>query len=77
MRTLHALSTSVAVYPGLVRSEGVMQFAEHFDLAASQSPQGVGRVIAALASDPQVMSLTGRAHHIGDLADRYHVNATD
>ena len=30
---------SVAVYPGLVRTEGVMQFAEHVDLAGSQSPQ--------------------------------------
>ena len=69
--------TSVAVYPGLVRSEGVMQFAEHFDLTASQSPQGVGRAIAALAADPQAMSLTGRALYISDLANRYQINITD
>jgi NAD(P)-dependent dehydrogenase (short-subunit alcohol dehydrogenase family) len=68
---------SVAVYPGLVRTEGVMQFAEHLDLSASQSPEGVGRVIAALAVDPDVMSITGHAHHIADLAHRYGVNVTD
>jgi NAD(P)-dependent dehydrogenase (short-subunit alcohol dehydrogenase family) len=65
---------SVAVYPGLVRTEGVMQYAEHLDLSASQSPEGVGRVIAALAVDPQLMSITGQALHIADLARRYGVN---
>jgi NAD(P)-dependent dehydrogenase (short-subunit alcohol dehydrogenase family) len=68
---------SVAVYPGLVRTEGVMQFADHLDLSASQSPEGVGRVIAALAVDPQIMSITGRALHIADLARRYGVTITD
>jgi hypothetical protein len=68
---------SVAVYPGLVRTEGVMQFAEHLDLSTAQTPEGVGRVIAALAVDPQLMSITGRALHIADLANRYAVNVTD
>jgi NAD(P)-dependent dehydrogenase (short-subunit alcohol dehydrogenase family) len=68
---------SVAVYPGLVRTEGVIQFAEHLDLSQSQSPEGVGRVIAALAVDPQLMSLTGQALHIADLAARYRVNVAD
>jgi NAD(P)-dependent dehydrogenase (short-subunit alcohol dehydrogenase family) len=69
--------TSVSVYPGLVRSEGVLQFAEHLDLTSSQSPQGVGRVIAALAEDPRAISLTGQALYIDDLAKRYAVNVTD
>jgi dehydrogenase/reductase SDR family member 1 len=68
---------SVAVYPGLVRTEGVMQFSEHLDLSASQSPAGVGRVIAALAVDPRLMSLTGQTLHIADLARRYGVDVTD
>jgi dehydrogenase/reductase SDR family protein 1 len=68
---------SVAVYPGLVRTEGVMQFAEHLDLSASQSPEGVGRVIAALAVDPQLMSITGHTLHVADLASRYRINVTD
>jgi dehydrogenase/reductase SDR family protein 1 len=65
---------SVAVYPGLVRTEGVMQFAEHLDLSRSQSAEGVGRVIAALAADPQIMSMTGQALTIADLAERYNVD---
>lgn len=68
---------SVAIYPGLVRTEGVLQFAEHLDLSASQSPEGVGRVIAALAVDPRLLSMTGQALHIGDLADQYGINVTD
>lgn len=68
---------SVAVYPGLVRTEGVMQFAAHLDLSASQSPEGVGRVIADLAVDPRLMSITGQALHVADLARRYGVNVTD
>jgi dehydrogenase/reductase SDR family protein 1 len=67
---------SVAVCPGLVRTEGVLQFAEHLDLSAAQSPEGVGRVVAALAVDPDLMSLTGQTLHIADLADRYAVDVT-
>jgi NAD(P)-dependent dehydrogenase (short-subunit alcohol dehydrogenase family) len=52
---------SLALHPGLVRTEGVMQFAEHLDLTRSQSPEGVGRAVAALANDPDLMTLTGRA----------------
>jgi NAD(P)-dependent dehydrogenase (short-subunit alcohol dehydrogenase family) len=68
---------SVAVYPGLVRTEGVMQFAEHLDLSAAQSPEGVGRAVAALAVDPQLMSMTGQALPIADLARRYAIDVTD
>ena len=68
---------SVAVHPGLVRTEGVMQFAEHLDLADSQSPEGAGRVIAALAADDEAMSLTGRAVSISELAARYGVDPRD
>jgi NAD(P)-dependent dehydrogenase (short-subunit alcohol dehydrogenase family) len=67
---------SVAVYPGLVRTEGVMQFADYFDFAGSQSPQGVGRSLAALVGDPELMSMTGRAFHVGDLAERYDLDVT-
>jgi NAD(P)-dependent dehydrogenase (short-subunit alcohol dehydrogenase family) len=67
---------SVSLHPGLVRTEGVMQFAEHFDLAGSQSPEGVGRVVAALAADPDVLALTGQALDVDRLSDRYGVDAT-
>lgn len=67
---------SVALYPGLVRTEGVMQFAEHMDMTDSQSSEGVGRVVAALAADPEVMSLTGQGLLVTDLAARYGVDVT-
>lgn len=66
--------TSVALHPGLVRTEGVMQFAEHLDLARSQSAEGVGRVVAALAADPAVAALSGRVLDVDGLADRYGVD---
>jgi NAD(P)-dependent dehydrogenase (short-subunit alcohol dehydrogenase family) len=67
---------SVALHPGLVRTEGVMQFAEHLDLTDSQSPEGVGRAVAALAADREVMSLTGQALVVADLDKSYGVDAT-
>ena len=50
----------VSLYPGLVRTEGVMKNAKHFDMSNSESPQFIGRVVAALASDPEIMKKSGR-----------------
>lgn len=49
----------VSLYPGLVRTESVMAGAEWFDLSNSESPQFIGRAVAALAADPQVMAKSG------------------
>jgi NAD(P)-dependent dehydrogenase (short-subunit alcohol dehydrogenase family) len=68
--------TSVAVHPDWVRTEGVMQFADQVDLTGSQSPEGLGRAIAALAADPDRLALSGRALRITDLADRYGVDVS-
>ena len=54
-----------------MRTEGVLQFEDRIDLSASQSPEGVGRAIAALAGDPEVMSLTGQVLGVKALAARY------
>jgi NAD(P)-dependent dehydrogenase (short-subunit alcohol dehydrogenase family) len=51
--------TVVSIYPGLVRTEAVMAFAEHLDLSNSESPEFTGRVVAALAADPDVHRFTG------------------
>jgi hypothetical protein len=59
-----------------VRTENVLQFADQVDLTASQSPEGVGRAISALASDPEVMSLTGQALTVKALAARYGVDVS-
>jgi dehydrogenase/reductase SDR family member 1 len=48
----------VSVYPGLVRTEAVLA-AGVFDLSNSESPQFVGRAVAALASDPAILTKSG------------------
>jgi hypothetical protein len=67
---------SVALHPDWVRTEGVLQYAAQLDLTGSQSPEGVGRVIAALAGDPELPGLTGRALRVSALAARYGVDVT-
>ncbi len=54
---------AVSLYPGLVRTEAVLAAAAQgaFDLAESESPQFIGRVIAALAGDPGLMARSGKA----------------
>src|SRR3569832_2095035 len=49
---------AIARYPGLVRTEAVLAAAKQgaFSLDNSESPQFIGRVVAALADDPNLMS---------------------
>jgi dehydrogenase/reductase SDR family protein 1 len=61
----------VSLYPGLVRTEKVMQAAEWLDLSNSESPQFVGRAIVALASDPKLMERTGSVLVAAQLAREY------
>jgi NAD(P)-dependent dehydrogenase (short-subunit alcohol dehydrogenase family) len=65
---------SLGLHPGLVRTEGVMQFAEHLDLTDSQSMEGVGRTVVALAGDPELMTLSGSVVSVEQLAARYGVD---
>lgn len=53
----------VSLYPGLVRTESVLEAAKAgwLDLSNSESPEYVGRVIAALANDPNTISRSGQA----------------
>ena len=52
----------VSLYPGLVRTESVLLAAEAgwFDLSNSESPEFIGLVIAALASDPAILERSGK-----------------
>ncbi len=50
----------VSLYPGLVRTEKVMEAAPYLDLSNSESPEFIGRAVAALAGDPNVMRHTGK-----------------
>lgn len=62
---------AVSLYPGLVRTERVMQFAQYLDLSNSESPQFAGRAIAALAIDPRIMEKSGRVLIVAALAEEY------
>ena len=50
----------VSLYPGSVRTESIMRNAKHFDMSNSESPQFIGRAVAALASDPNIMNKSGK-----------------
>jgi NAD(P)-dependent dehydrogenase (short-subunit alcohol dehydrogenase family) len=63
--------TIVALYPGLVRSENVLANAQYFDLANSETPQFIGRAIAALAADPSVVRHSGHSLVAAELAAEY------
>lgn len=61
----------VSLYPGLVRTESVLKAAQYFDLSNSESPQLIGRAVAALASDPNIMQRSGRIQVAAALALEY------
>ncbi|HKQ53376.1 MAG TPA: SDR family NAD(P)-dependent oxidoreductase [Pyrinomonadaceae bacterium] len=61
----------VSLYPGLVRTEKVMLAAEWLDLSNSESPQFIGRAVAALASDPGVPAKTGSVLVAASLGQEY------
>ena len=69
--------SAVALYPGLVRTEGVLRAGDYFDLSNSESPIFVGRAVSAMAADPDVALLSGRAIAAAELADRYGFTDTD
>jgi NAD(P)-dependent dehydrogenase (short-subunit alcohol dehydrogenase family) len=51
--------TVVSLYPGLVRTEKVMQAAAWLDMSNSESPEFIGRAVAALAADGDVIRHSG------------------
>src|SRR6056297_722603 len=67
--------TAVSIYPGLVRTEGVMRNKDFIDLSNSESPLFIGRAVAALAEDNQVIERTGQILITAELAKDY--NFTD
>ena len=67
----------LSLYPGLVRTESVMRHAQDFDMSNSESPQFTGRVVAALANDPNIMSKTGKVWVGAALAEEYGIQDID
>jgi dehydrogenase/reductase SDR family protein 1 len=62
--------TVVSMYPGLVRTEAVLG-AGVFDLSNSESPEFIGRTVAALSADPDVLRRTGKVVVAAALAREY------
>jgi NAD(P)-dependent dehydrogenase (short-subunit alcohol dehydrogenase family) len=69
--------TVVSLYPGLVRTEKVMQAAAWLDLSNSESPEFIGRAVAAIAGDPDMMRHTGAVRVAAALAIEYGFNDID
>jgi NAD(P)-dependent dehydrogenase (short-subunit alcohol dehydrogenase family) len=61
----------VSLYPGLVRTEKVMEAAKFLDMSNSESPEFIGRAVMALAGDPNVMRHTGRVLVAAAVAREY------
>ncbi|MBM3773184.1 MAG: SDR family NAD(P)-dependent oxidoreductase, partial [Acidimicrobiia bacterium] len=61
----------VSLYPGLVRTEKVMEAAEWLDLSNSESPEFTGRAVVALAADDSAIRHTGQVRVVADLAREY------
>lgn len=70
---------SVALSPGWMRTEFVLaghqtdeaHWRERPALAGTESPRYVGRAVAALAADPDVMARSGQVLRVGDLAEAH------
>jgi NAD(P)-dependent dehydrogenase (short-subunit alcohol dehydrogenase family) len=61
----------VSLYPGLVRTEKVMEAAAWLDLTNSESTEFVGPAVAALAADPGVIRHTGKVLVAASIAAEY------
>jgi len=61
----------VSLYPGLVRTEGILKWQDFIDLSNSESPRFVGRAVAALAADQDVLARTGQTLVAAEVAEEY------
>jgi len=61
---------ALSLYPGLVRTESVLAAAEAgwLNLANSESPEFIGRVVAALAAEPTLMDRSGKVQVAAQVA---------
>jgi dehydrogenase/reductase SDR family member 1 len=72
----HGVSV-VSIWPGLTATESVLANAEAYDLSRAATPLFTGRVVAALARDPSVAKMSGRALRAVELARAYGVTDLD
>jgi len=63
--------TAISMYPGLVRTEGVMENKQFFDMSNSESMQFQGRAVAHLFADSDRLRRSGKVFTSADLALDY------
>lgn len=78
---------SISIWPGIVGTEQIIDFAQQTDKGDAQKTFGdgynwetpllTGRAIAALASDSTVMKYTGKVQIVAELAERYSLTDDD
>jgi NAD(P)-dependent dehydrogenase (short-subunit alcohol dehydrogenase family) len=70
---------AVALAPGFMRTERVLaaHAAQPFDLSRTESPEYLGRAVAALTADPDVLRKSGSVLTAGELAREYGFTDTD
>ncbi len=67
----------ITLMPGFMRTERVLrgvtteELKKMFRFDLSESPEYIGRAVASLAADPDVLAKTGNIHFVGDLAGEY------
>ena len=74
---------SISLWPGIVGTEHITNFAKEMDKSDSdatfgdgynwETPLLTGRVIAALAAEPNIMSYTGKVGIVAELARKYKI----
>ncbi|MGE5654473.1 MAG: SDR family NAD(P)-dependent oxidoreductase [Bacillota bacterium] len=62
---------AIALSPGYMRTERVMESIREEDLSQTESVEYIGRAVAALLADPNVIAKTGQLLMVGDLALEY------
>jgi hypothetical protein len=69
----------VSLYPGLVRTEAVMEAARGgwLDISNSESPEFIGRVVAALSLDPHLMERSGQIVVAAQVAQELNIGDID
>jgi dehydrogenase/reductase SDR family protein 1 len=67
----------VSLYPGLVRTEKILEAAAWLDLSNSESPEFVGRAVVALSDDASIMKKSGQVLIVARLGEEYGFTDTD
>jgi len=65
---------AVSIWSGLIRTEllaATVKKVDGYDLSVTESPQFVGRAVAALAADPEIMRHTGETLYAAEVALEY------